>query len=386
MIIGIDIRLIGKKQTGSEAVFFNLTKNLAKLDSENEYKLFTDVTDKNQLEKIKKDLEIMDKHNFEIISLETKNRFSWNFLTLPLSLRKKPVDIYLTQYITPWFVQKKVKIVTIIHDISFNFYPQFIKFWDLLFLKILIPRSLKRADKIIAVSKFTQDEIIKYYKVDPKKVDWFHNAVSEDFLVQDISEEKIKTIKKKYNLPERYILYIGTLQPRKNIPAIIEAFTLLKTEINLKLKLNSLKLVIAGGKSHNYDELIDEVVKKNNLAEDVFFPGYIDEEDKAGILKGADIFVFPSFYEGFGMPIIEALSLGVPVIVSDIPPHREIAKDAVLFFKPEIPGELTQRIKEVAVNDLVRNSLSRNGKIQAEKFSWQKTAQKLLEIFSKTNC
>ncbi|MFZ2976048.1 MAG: glycosyltransferase family 1 protein [Candidatus Moraniibacteriota bacterium] len=386
MKIGIDIRLIGKKQTGSEAVFFNLTKNLAIIDQENEYKLFTDITEKNQIEKIKKDLEIIDKNNFEIISLETKNRFSWNFWTLPIYLRKKPVDIYLTQYITPWFAPKKVKIVTIIHDISFNFYPQFIKFWDLFFLRTLIPRSLKRADKIIAVSKFTQDEIIKYYKINPKKIDWFHNAVSQDFLAQDITDEKIKIIKKKYNLPERYVLYIGTLQPRKNIPALIEAIALLKTEINLKLKLNSIKLVIAGGKGHNYDKLIDDVVKRNNLAEDVFFPGYIDEEDKAGIIKGADIFVFPSFYEGFGMPIIEAMSLGVPTIASDILPHREISGSAVLFFKPEIPGELTQRIKEVVTNEMVRDSLSKNGKAQAEKFSWQKTAQKLLEIFSKMSC
>ncbi|HAT73415.1 MAG: mannosyltransferase B-like protein [Candidatus Moranbacteria bacterium GW2011_GWF2_36_839] len=385
MKIGIDIRLIGKKQTGSEAVFFNLAKNLAKIDSENEYKLFTDITDTTVLQNTGVSLGIDNQKNFEIISLPTRNKFSWNFWTLPIYLRKKPVDVYLTQYITPWFVPKKVKIVTIIHDISFEFYPQFIKFWDLFFLKSLIPKSLKRADKIMAVSKFTQDEIIKYYKVDPKKADWFHNAVSEDFSMQDISEEKIKTIKKKYNLPERYILYIGTLQPRKNIPALIEAVALLKTEPNLKLKLNSLKLVIAGGKGHNYDKLIDEVVGRNNLAEDVFFPGYIDEEDKAAIMKGADIFVFPSFYEGFGMPIIEAMSLGVPTIVSDIPPHREIANNATLYFKPEIPGELTQKIKEIIINEMVRDSLSRNGKLQAEKFSWQKTAQKLLNIFVEMN-
>lgn len=382
MKIGIDIRLIGKKQTGSEAVFFNLTKNLARLDSENEYKLFTDITDKNILEKIKKDLEITDKNNFEIISLPTKNKFSWNFWTLSVYLRKKPVDVYLTQYITPWFVPRKIKIVTIIHDISFNFYPQFIKFWDLFFLKNLIPKSLKRADKIIAVSKFTQDEIIKYYKVDPKKADWFHNAVSEDFSAQDISEEKIRAVKKKYDLPERYILYIGTLQPRKNIPALIEAFALLKVELDLGLKFNYLKLVVAGGKAHNYDKLIDEVTKKNNLTEDVFFPGYINEEDKAAIMKGADVFVFPSFYEGFGMPIIEAMSLGVPTIISDIPPHKEIANNATLYFKPEIPGELTQKIKEIITNDMVRDSLSKNGRVQAEKFSWQKSAEKMLGIFS----
>ena len=380
MIIGIDIRNIGKKRTGDEVVFFNLTKTLAKIDMENEYKLFTDIIDTTVLQYIGVSLGIDNKKNFKIISLKTKNKFTWNFWTLPKYLRKNLVDIYFTQYITPWFVPKKIKIATIIHDISFNFYPQFIKFWDLFFLKKSIPLSLKRADKILAVSRFTQDEIIKYYKIDSKKIDWFHNAVSADFSAQDISVEKIKAIKEKYKLPSNYILYLGTLQPRKNIPALLEAMALLKLEMTAKI--NPLKLVIAGGKKHNYDKLIDRAVKKNNLAEDVFFPGYIDEEDKAGVMKGADIFVFPSFYEGFGMPIIEAMSLGVPTIVSDILPHREIADDAVLYFKPEIPGELTQKIKEIISSEVVRDNASRNGKFQAQNFSWEKSARKMLEIFS----
>lgn len=378
MKIGIDIRNIGKKRTGDEVVFFNLTKNLAIIDQKNEYKLFTDIIEENILEKIKKDLEIVDKNNFEIISLKTKNRFFWNFWALSKYLRKNPVDIYLTQYITPWFVSKKIKIATIIHDISFNFYPRFIKFFDLFFLKVLIPMSFKRADKIIAVSKFTQDEIIKYYKIDPKKVDWFHNAVSEDFLTQDVSEEKIKAVKEKYKLPEKYILYIGTLQPRKNIPALIEAFALLKLEIAENFNL---KLVIAGGKARNYDDLIDETIKKNNLVEDVFLPGYIAEEDKAAIMKGAEIFVFPSFYEGFGLPIIEAMSLDIPTIVSDIPSHREIAQNSALFFNPKISGELYKKIKEVIESDIVRNNLSRNSQEQIKTFSWRKSAEKIKGIF-----
>ena len=142
MKIGIDIRNIGKKRTGDEAVFFNLTKNLALIDDRNDYKLFTDIVDGNKILEIKNNLGIADKSNFEIISLKAKNRFVWNFWILAKYLRKNPVDIYLTQYITPWFVPRKIKILTIIHDISFNFYPQFIKFSDLFFLKKLIPRGL----------------------------------------------------------------------------------------------------------------------------------------------------------------------------------------------------------------------------------------------------
>jgi len=233
----------------------------------------------------------------------------------------------------------------------------------------------------LAVSQFTQNEIIKYYKIDPKKTDWFYNSISENFLGQDTSEEKIKSVRNKYKLPEKYILYIGTLQPRKNIPALIEAFALLKLESIMKD--NPIKLVIAGGKGHNYDKLIDKLIKKNNLAKDVFFPGYIDEEDKAALIKGADIFISPSFYEGFGLPIIEAMSLGVPIIVSDIPPHREIACDSALFFNPKVSGELAQKLRELLNNSIERSSLSEREIVQSQKFSWEESARKILGVFSK---
>ncbi len=275
MKIGIDIRNIGKKRTGDEVVFFNLTKNLASIDSVNEYKLFTDITDQKTLEKIAYNLELAEKNNFEIISLKTAGRFSWNFWSVQKYLRKNPVDIYLTQYITPLFVPKKIKIMTIIHDISFNFYPKFIKKSDLFFLKILIPISLLRANKIIGVSKFTCDEIIKFYKINPEKIDWIHNAVSEDFLKQDTSREKIEAVRKKYDLPEKFILYLGTLQPRKNILSLLEGYNLARTEIG------DTKLVIAGGKGHNYDKNIEKYIRQYDLEKDIFMPGYISEEDKA---------------------------------------------------------------------------------------------------------
>jgi len=358
-----------------------LVKNLAEIDNSNEYELLTDIVDENVLCGIKNSLNIENKPNFNLTSLETANRFVWNFWTLPKYARKKHLDIYLTQYITPFFIPRTTKIITIIHDISFNFYPQFIKWRDLFFLKLLIPRSLRRADKIIGVSKFTRDEIIKYYNPpaggDPKKVDWIHNAVSEDFLEQDTSSEKIKIVREKYNLPEKFILYLGTLQPRKNIVALLEAYNLARPE------MEEMKLVIAGGKGHNFDKNIEKFIKKYKLEKNVIMPGFIDEEDKAAIMKAAQVFVFPSFYEGFGIPILEAMSAGVPVIASDIPPHREIASGAVLFFNPDIPGELSQNFIELIKNPALRESLVVEGLRQAGKFSWKITAEKMVGIFNK---
>jgi len=374
--IGIDIRNIGKKRTGDEVVFFNLVKSLSELDKKNEYILFSDICDQKTIEKVSEKLDINNKTNFRIICLKTANKFTWNFWTLPRHIRKNPVDIYLTQYITPFFVPKSTKIITIIHDVSFNFYPKFIKWSDLFFLKILIPMSLRRADKIIGVSKFTHDEIIKYYKINPSKVTWAHNAVSEDFSKQDISDDKIKKVKEKYVLPEKFILYLGTLQPRKNIPVLIEAYALTKNE------LHGIKLVIAGGKGHNFDKNIDKCIKKYNLQSEIVMPGFIDEEDKSAIMKSADIFVFPSLYEGFGIPILEAMSVGTPVIASDIPPHKEIAGSAALFFEPNNPRDLSEKIISLADNKNLKQELIDKGFEQAKTFSWQKASEKMVKIIS----
>lgn len=394
MRIGIDIRLIGKKRTGDEAVFFNLVKNLALLDSENEYLLFTDIINTTIIPNIVKRLGIENNKNFKIIPLVAvrplQNKFGWNFWTLPNYLRKNPMDIYLTQYITPFFVSKKIKIITIIHDISFKIYPQYIKFSDLFFLKILIPLSFRRADKIIGVSQFTRDEILKYYKIDPDKIEWIHNAAGDNF-AKEISQEEMSAVKKKYGLPEKFILYIGTLQPRKNLSALIEAYA--KLPENIK---SEIKLVLAGGKGHNYDFNIDKTIKKlklsvavsplqksdglTNASADIILPGFINEEDKPALLKLSSIFCNPSFYEGFGITILEAMTLGIPVLASKIPPHREVAEESILYFNPASPEELSEKLKLLRANSDLREELKQKELIRAKNFSWLNTAQKILNM------
>lgn len=377
MKIGIDIRLIGKKRTGDEAVVFNLVKNLARLaPDKHEFSLFTDVTDSMALKGIGESLGIVEKENFKIVSLPTKNRFAWNFWILPRHLAQNPVDVFHTQYITPWFVSKKIKIVTIVHDISFNFFPQFIKFSDLLFLKILIPLSLRRADKIVAVSQFTQSEIINYYNVKPEKIAWIHNAISEDFLKQVVSVEKLPEISKKYGLPAKFILYLGTLQPRKNVPSLLEAFAQIKEQVG------ELNLVICGNKkAGNYDVRIDEVIEKLKLEDRVFFPGFVDEDDKKAIFALAQVFAFPSLYEGFGIPVLEAMSQEVPVVCSDIPSLKEVAADGAMYFEVGSLDNFSKKLYDVCMDKNLRSELILKGKERISFFSWQKSAQKMLTIY-----
>lgn len=378
MKIGIDIRLIGKKRTGDEVVFFNLVKSLARIETNHGFELLTDITDEKILREISENLGIVEKDNFKIVSLPTSNKFAWNFWTLPKYLRVNPVDIYLTQYITPFFVPRSIKIATIVHDISFDFFPQFIKFSDLFFLKTLIPLSLKRADKIIGVSQFTRDEIIKFYNPDSNKVEYIYNAVGEQFLSESVSSEEKKAVQEKYQLPEKFFLYLGTLQPRKNIPHLIEAFA------RIKDRLDGEKLVICGNlAAHNCDKKIKETVKRHGLDEEVIFPGFIDEQDKVAVFSLAQVFVFPSLYEGFGIPLLEAMSQGVPVLASDIASLREIGAEGALYANPVEIAEFSEKLYNISKDAKLRQELIQAGRRRVSFFSWEKSASQILAIFEK---
>lgn len=379
MKIAIDIRNIGKKRTGDEVVFFNLVKQFSVLDKTNEYILLIDRNPEKDADLAQEIKKLNLSSNFKVIHLceNGTNKFLWNAWILPKYLRHNSVDILQVQYITPFFVPKKIKIVTIVHDVSFKAFPQLVSRIDLFFLNILIPMSLKRADKIIGVSKFTADEILKYYKIDEKKVDWIHNAVADNFF-QEYSTEQLEAARKKYNLPQKFILYIGTLQPRKNLPALIEAYIKIPTE-----KRKDVSLVLAGGKGKNYDKKIDEFIKSYGLQEHVFLPGFIDEADKPLIFKLAWVFCFPSLYEGFGIPILEAMTLGIPVVASRIPPHEEITEDSASLFDVKNPADFAEKLTQALINQDFRKDLEQREKIQAAKFSWRKTAGKMLEMYQK---
>ena len=377
MKIGIDFRLIGKNRTGDEVYFFNLVKKLAVAGKENEYYLYTD-RDPEKDESLKKEIEKLELgNNFKIIFIDSPNRFWWNLWALPAYLKKNPVDIFHTQYIAPFWLPKNTKLILTIHDISFNFFPQYIGKSDLFFLKTLLPRSIRRADKIITVSQNERKQIIEFYKVPLEKIEYVYNGVEYEKFAKDFSTEEKKRVQKKYNLPEKFLLYVGTLQPRKNIPALVET---LKAYLD-KYPDKNIKLLIAGNRqAHNFDKKIDEAVGKYNLQISVIFPGWIEENDKPIIYQLASCFVFPSLYEGFGIPIIEAMAAGIPVVCSDIPVLREIGEGAVLFCDPKNSHEFAEKIDQ-ALNENLREDLIERGKNISQKYSWQKTAEKTLEIY-----
>ncbi|MFZ1736119.1 MAG: glycosyltransferase family 1 protein, partial [Candidatus Moraniibacteriota bacterium] len=380
MKIGIDIRNVGKNRTGDEVVFFNLVRELLKADTENEYLLFLDERTDSELRELEVRLGVTDRNRVRFVSLPTRDKFDWNGWWIPRYLRTHAVDIYHTQYIVPFFVPKRTKVVTHIHDVSFRAYPQYIAWIDRWFLNLLIPRSLRRADVIIVPSKFTKQEIVKYYAVSEEKIAVIYNAVAQEFFREDKEDESldgghIGVLREKYHLPESFFLYVGTLQPRKNIPALIEAFSRFREQ---NANMRDIKLVLVGNRrGHHFDVRINETIARLGMGSNIVFPGFVDQEDLPLLMRLATLFVFPSYYEGFGIPILEAMSQGVPVVASDIPALREAGGDAALFVALDSPEHLSVALSEICRSLVLRETLQKKGLVRAQHFSWEKSAKAL---------
>lgn len=374
MKIGIDIRNIGRKRTGDEVVFLNLVRELASIDATNEYCLFIDVRTNEELARISESLGISGNARFQFVQLPARNKFDWNAWYAPRAIRAELLDVYHTQYITPFFVPRRTRVVTHIHDVSFKAFPNLIAPTDRFFLSLLLPWSLKRSHTIIAVSEFTKSEILARYPfVSPEKVVVVPNAVDAAFSSK-ASEEGLQRARSKYSLPDAYILYVGTLQPRKNLPFLIEAFA------RIRERLPEVSLVMVGNRhGHHVDPAINGVVTALGLEDAVIFPGFVDAEDLPSVMRGALLFAYPSLYEGFGIPALEAMSVGVPVVASDILPFREACDDAAIFSSPTDIAAFADSLYTVStLKRQDREVIARKGLERSMVFSWRKSAEILL--------
>jgi glycosyltransferase involved in cell wall biosynthesis len=385
--IAIDIRLLGKKRTGDETVFFHLAKEVLKLDKENSYMLLTDEIEKEKIKTLSGLLGCSEQKNVEIISLPAQNRFMWNLWVLPRYLFLNEINVFHTQYILPLLWPSRTRMIVHIHDVSFRAYPKLIGWLDRFFLWLFIPRSLKKSSLIIAPSQFTKDEIIKYYNIRGGKIIIVPNAVGEEFLENVVENEtNDQVIKEKYHLPEKFILYVGTLQPRKNIPFLIKAFAQLRARLHKSgASILDIKLVLVGNrKAHHTDKHINEVITEQNLSEAVIFPGFIDQKDLPRVIRLAHIFAFPSLYEGFGIPLLEAMSQDAPIAAADIQSLRETAGDAAIYFDPANIASCEEKLYTLIVDQKQREALIQCGKARLNFFSWQKSASLLLETYNKS--
>lgn len=298
--------------------------------------------------------------------------FLWSQLFLPLYLiHKKRVDGFFSPaHYAPRFCPAP-SVVTV-HDLSYFYYPKDFLKKDLHKLINWTRYSVKRAKKVIAVSKTTKQDLMKFYKLPEGKIEVIYNGYEKKIKSQSFDKLRIENWKLKI---KNYILYVGTLQPRKNLPVLIKAFQTFKKENR------EFKLVIVGRKGWLYKEIFDLVLRLE-LKKDVVFTGFVEDDELVSLYKHAFCFVMPSLYEGFGIPILEAMSFGCPVVSSNASSLPEIGGDACIYFNPTQQDELTAKLKLLKENEKLRNELITKGEQRIKLFSWEKCAQKTLEVIT----
>ena len=375
--IAIDIRLIGKNRTGDETVFRNLVRAVLELDRTDLFLLLTDRADEESLKSIRTRLGTNGQlpENAEIVSLQATNRFIWNLIAVPMFLLRRKIDVFHTQYILPSFIPRRTRVVTHIHDVSFRAFPEYVGFSDRLFLSVFIPRTMRRSDILVAPSQFTRDEIVSLYGVTEERIAIVPNAVDPSFLVEPTDADLVRT-KNANEVPETFILSVGTMQPRKNIPLLVRAFARIRKDIP------GLKLVLVGGKGgRHYDTAIDDAIREENLGDAVIFPGYVPQEDMPALYALARALCFPSRYEGFGIPLLEAFAAGTPVSASDIPPFHEVGEESALYFAPENLASCAESLYTLLIDENVRRRCERSGKDRLMKYSWTASAKEILSCY-----
>ena len=302
-------------------------------------------------------------------------RLLWNFIPIPYHIffKSKPdITHFFDFYVPPGVRGKRVATV---HDMSYKVYPETVRLKTKLMLNLSLKRSCKRAHKIITVSEFSKQEIIRYMNINADKIVVAPNGLAHDIFKPQTDIQKTEAVKQRYNIQGEYFLYLGTLEPRKNIERLVEAYSALKKETS-----NVPLLVMAGRKGWLYDSIFKKV-KELKLEQSIIFTGYAEDEDTPLLLSGATAFVFPSLYEGFGLPPLEAMACGTPVLTSNCSSLPEVVGDAAILVDPYSVAEITQGMKNLMTDENLRTELSQKGMERAKLFTWDNTADIIYNVY-----
>ncbi|MFW6679576.1 glycosyltransferase family 4 protein [Lacrimispora sp. AGF001] len=297
------------------------------------------------------------------------------YLRLPYKLffREEADVTQFFNYVLPPGVKGKTALY--VYDMAYKVYPETIGEKTLRMLNENLAESCRRADRIITISEFSKQEIIKYLGIPSEKIAVVPCAVDHSVYNNIIDLDLLTVIKNKFNIDQDYFLYLGTLEPRKNIERLIDAYAALHKRDTLLPKL-----VIAGKNGWNYDNVYKKV-NDYKINESVIFTGYIKAEEAVTLLKGALAFVFPSIYEGFGMPPLEAMACGVPIITSNVSSLPEVVQDAGYLIDPFSAEDLSEAMFEIINNLEQRERLIEKGLKRAKEFTWKGSAELLRSVY-----
>ncbi|PKM91503.1 hypothetical protein CVU82_02820 [Candidatus Falkowbacteria bacterium HGW-Falkowbacteria-1] len=372
MKIGVDTRVLMDKQYSGVSIFtFNLLSSLLKLDKLNTYSFFY-----NSFKKVEKN-DLFNKNAVQtfypnkIFNYLMQKTLSWpkidNLLGSP--------DVFYMPHINFASLSNKTKKVITVHDLSFLRYPEFFSrrknFWH---KALNIKKNLKKFDRIVAVSQNTKNDLVELMKIEEDKISVVYPGISDD-LSNDTLNESVDYLFQKYGIDRDYVLYLGTIEPRKNISGLMRAYN------HLRDSGIDVLLVLVGSWGWKTDDIRKEW-GKSKYKQDIKFIGYLIEEEKSIFYKNAKLFVYPSFYEGFGFPPLEAMHFGVPVISSNSSSLPEVLSNAALLVNSDKELELADAMMISLTDKLLRNKLIERGRERVKIFSWQNTAEEYLKIFN----
>jgi len=372
MIIGIDYSSAVSQQAGISRYTRELVKHLLQIDKQNNYQLYSFFGSK-----IKEQIENQKVKKIEFSANGRSMRLGFlalRFINLSPDWLVKGIDVFhSTDFAFP--APQRIPSVLTIHDLAFLRFPQYFTWQNKTYMKAIAKFSAKQAKAIIAVSEATKVDIVNFLGVKEDKVQVIHSGIGD---IKRAIDADIIQVKQKYNLPQNYGLFVGTIEPRKNISLVLKAISRLKKEQN---KLDW-QFVITGGKGWLYKEIFD-LVKDLNISKYIRFIGFVPDKELPALYTGAKFFVYPSIYEGFGFPPLEAMSCGTPVIYANTPALVEMIGKAGLCVNPYNDEELAIAITKILSDDEITQKLSVSGLERAKTFSWAKTAKKTLNVYNK---
>ena len=367
MRIGIDARTISEKG-GCRTYLLNLIENLLKIDCDNHYVIF--YNSKNFLGKFK------DAEEYVVKPGQKSLQLVYDHISVPSKVKKYKLDlIHTPKSATSLFYRNIKNVVTVLDMIPLKF-PNSERLPNRIYWKIQLPIAIKKADIIITISKSSKEDIIRMFKVPENKVRVIYLGHRKEMKPLDRENIGIKRIKEKYLLPDKFILFVGTIQPRKNLDKVFKAFALLKK----RGKLKDHRLVVCGRLGWLYKPTMN-LINELDIQEDIKILDFVPDEDLPYIYNLANLFVFPSQYEGFGLPVLEAMACGVPVITSNKSSLPEIIGEVGIMIEPEDIQSLADNINKVLDDEDLREEMIKKGLKQAKKFSWDKCARETLEVY-----
>ena len=378
MTIGIDIRVLGSKtRSGIEEYTENLLSHLLPLDKGIRFKLFFS-SKKHELS----DYDWLRLPNVELHKFNISNKLllaSSRFLGgSQVDKMIEGADVFFSPHFLLTSLSANCRRVITFHDLSYVHFPEFFSWRRNLWhgIEMRPVWQSKFTDKIIAVSESTKNDLVDNYNVDPSKIRVIYSGISPEIKRPD--EEELEAFRTKNRLPKRFILFLGKLEPRKNITGIVKAFHIIKQQNNSE----DLKLVIAGSRGW-LDGGIFEEVRHTNHKNDIRFEEYVSDSERKFYYSLASVFVYPSFFEGFGFPPLEAMACGTPVVTSFNSSLPEVVGNGAILVDPHNLDNLVSSIRSILESPISKSHLSYKGSGQITKFSWSKTASETLEYLIK---